>query len=95
MNVHPLGDRVLVKRIEPEKKTSSGIIIPDSAQEKPSEAEVVAVGNGIKDKKGNMLPLEVKKGDRIFIPTWGGTELKIDGITYMIIKEADILAVIK
>lgn len=95
MNIHPLGDRVIVKRIEPEKKTSSGIIIPDTAQEKPSEAVVVAVGKGLKDKKGHAIELEVKTGDRVLIASWGGTEIKIENVVHLIMKESDILAIVK
>ena len=94
MKVTPLQDRVLVKRVTQEEKTSSGIIIPDSAQEKPMEGEVVAVGNGLRDDNGKVHPLEVKAGDRILFAKWGGTEIKLEGQEYLIMKESDILAIV-
>lgn len=95
MNIRPLHDRVLVERVESEQKTSSGIIIPDSAQEKPMEGKVVAVGNGFRDESGKVHALEVKKGDRILFAKWGGTEVKISGKEYLIMKESDILAIVE
>ncbi len=94
MKVTPLHDRVLVKRVIQEEKTSSGIIIPDSAQEKPMEGEVVEVGSGLRKDNGQIIPLDVKKGDRVLFAKWGGTEIKLDGQEYLIMKESDLLAVI-
>jgi chaperonin GroES len=94
MKIRPLHDRVLVKRSEQEEKTASGIIIPGTAQEKPMEGEVVAVGTGARDESGKIHPLEVKKGDRILFAKWGGTEIKLDGHEYLIMKESDILAIV-
>src|SRR5690606_19108205 len=90
----PLHDRVLVKRIEGEKKTSGGIIIPDTAQEKPQEGEIVAVGPGARDESGRLQPLDVKVGDRILFGKWSGTEVKMDGEEYLIMKESDIMGVV-
>jgi chaperonin GroES len=94
MNFRPLHDRVLVKRVEAEEKTSGGIIIPDSAKEKPQEGEVVAAGAGAKDETGKVSPLDVKAGDRILFGKWSGTEVKIDGQDLLIMKESDILGII-
>jgi chaperonin GroES len=94
MNFRPLHDRVLVKRVEAEEKTSGGIIIPDSAKEKPQEGEVVAAGAGNKDESGKVTPLDVKAGDRILFGKWSGTEVKIDGQDLLIMKESDILGII-
>lgn len=94
MNIKPLHDRVLVKRVEQEQKTTSGIIIPDSAQEKPMEGEIVAVGSGMRDESGKVYPLEVKKGDKVLFAKWGGTEVKLEGQEYLIMKESDILAIV-
>jgi chaperonin GroES len=94
MNFRPLHDRVLVKRVEAEEKTSGGIIIPDSAKEKPQEGEVVAAGAGAKDETGKVTPLDVKAGDRILFGKWSGTEVKIDGQDLLIMKESDILGII-
>ncbi len=94
MSIRPLHDRVLVKRLDQEQKTKGGIIIPDSAKEKPMEGEVIAVGNGIHSEDGKVRPLDVKKGDKILFGKWGGTEVKIDGEEYLIMKESDILAII-
>ncbi len=94
MNFRPLHDRVLVKRVEAEEKTSGGIIIPDSAKEKPQEGEVVAAGAGAKDDSGKVTPLDVKAGDRILFGKWSGTEVKIDGQDLLIMKESDILGII-
>ncbi len=94
MAFRPLHDRVLVRRIEAEEKTAGGIIIPDSAQEKPSEGEIVAVGNGSKADDGTVTPLDVKAGDRVLFGKWGGTEVKIGGEDLLIMKESDIMGVI-
>ena len=90
----PLHDRVVVKRIEGEEKTKGGIIIPDTAKEKPQEGEVVAVGPGARDEAGKLVPLDVKKGDRVLFGKWSGTEVKIDGADLLIMKESDIMGVV-
>ena len=95
MNFQPLHDRVLVERLEEENKTKSGIIIPDTAKEKPMEGKVIAIGSGIKDDKGNVSPLDVKVGNKILFAKWGGTEVKLDGKEYLIIKESDILGIVQ
>ncbi len=95
MAFRPLGDRVLVKRVEEEEKTKGGIIIPDTAKEKPQEGEVVAVGPGARDDAGKVQPLDVKKGDRILFGKWSGTEVKIDGQDLLIMKESDVLGVVE
>lgn len=93
MKLQPLGDRIVLKRIDEEKqKTAGGIFLPDSAKEKPQEAEVVAVGPGKLNEKGVRVAPDVKDGDRVIISKWGGTEVKIDGIEYVIVNEDDILA---
>jgi chaperonin GroES len=94
MAFRPLHDRVVVKRIEAEQKTAGGIIIPDTAKEKPQEGEVVAVGAGARDEAGKLVPLDVKAGDRVLFGKWSGTEVKIDGDDLLIMKESDILGVI-
>ena len=94
MSFRPLGDRVLVKRIEEEAKTKGGIIIPDTAKEKPQEGEVVAVGPGARNDKGEQVALDVKAGDRILFGKWGGTEVKLNGEDLLILKESDILGVV-
>jgi chaperonin GroES len=94
MAFRPLGDRVLVKRVEEESKTKGGIIIPDTAKEKPQEGEVVAVGAGVRDDKGVVQALELKAGDRILFGKWSGTEIKIDGDELIIMKESDVLGVL-
>jgi chaperonin GroES len=94
MQFRPLHDRVVVRRIEAEEKTSGGIIIPDTAKEKPQEGEVVAVGPGARDDNGTLVELSVKAGDRILFGKWSGTEVKIDGEDLLIMKESDILGVI-
>lgn len=94
MNFQPLHDRVLVERLEQENKTESGIIIPDTAKEKPMQGKVVATGKGAKDEKGNTSPLDVKVGDKILFAKWGGTEVKLEGKEYLIMKESDILGII-
>ena len=95
MAFRPLGDRVLVKRVEEESKTKGGIIIPDTAKEKPQEGEVVAVGPGARDDAGKIQPLDVKAGDRILFGKWSGTEVKIDGDDLLIMKESDVLGVVE
>ena len=95
MGFRPLGDRVLIKRVEEEQKTKGGIIIPDTAKEKPQEGEVIAVGPGARDDNGKVQPLDVKKGDRILFGKWSGTEVKIDGDDLLIMKESDILGVVE
>jgi chaperonin GroES len=94
MAFRPLGDRVLVKRVEEETKTKGGIIIPDTAKEKPQEGEVIAVGAGARDESGKVQPLELKAGDRILFGKWSGTEVKVDGQDLLIMKESDVLGVI-
>jgi chaperonin GroES len=91
----PLHDRVVVKRIEADQKTKGGIIIPDTAQEKPQEGKVVAVGPGGRDESGKLIPIDVKAGDRILFGKWSGTEIKIDGEELLIMKESDIMGVVK
>ena len=95
MHFRPLHDRVLVRRIDAEEKTAGGIIIPDTAKEKPMEGEVVAVGPGARDEKGALVPLDVKAGDRILFGKWSGTEVKLDGVEYLIMKESDIMGVLE
>jgi chaperonin GroES len=94
MAFRPLGDRVLVKRVEEEEKTKGGIIIPDTAKEKPQEGEVIATGPGGRDDSGKVQPLDVKAGDRILFGKWSGTEVKLDGQDLLIMKESDILGVV-
>ncbi|MEX0341013.1 MAG: co-chaperone GroES [Erythrobacter sp.] len=94
MAFRPLHDRVLVRRIEAEEKTAGGIIIPDSAKEKPSEGEIVSVGEGARDDDGDRIPLDVKAGDRVLFGKWSGTEVKIDGEDLLIMKESDIMGII-
>jgi len=94
MNFRPLHDRVLVKRIEAEEKTKSGLIIPDSAKEKPMEGEVISVGSGIRQEDGKVTPLDVKAGDRILFGKWSGTEIKLDNQDYIVMKESDIMGVL-
>jgi chaperonin GroES len=95
MAFRPLGDRVLVKRVSEEEKTKGGIIIPDTAKEKPQEGEVVAVGPGGRDEDGERIPMDVQVGDRILFGKWSGTEVKIDGAELLIMKESDILGVVE
>ena len=95
MKFRPLHDRVVVKRVEEEGKTKGGIIIPDTAKEKPMEGEVVAVGPGARDEKGALVPLDVKAGDRILFGKWSGTEIKLDGVEYLIMKESDIMGILE
>ncbi len=94
MAFRPLHDRVVVKRLEGKEKTKGGIIIPDTAKEKPQEGKVVAVGPGGRDESGKLVPLDVKAGDRVLFGKWSGTEVKIDGEDLLIMKESDILGVI-
>lgn len=94
MTFRPLHDRVLVKRIEAEEKTKSGLIIPDSAKEKPMEGEVVSVGTGIRQENGNITPLDVKAGDRILFGKWSGTEIKLNNQDYIVMKESDIMGIL-
>ena len=95
MNFQPLHDRVLVRRVESDEKTAGGLIIPDNAQEKPQEGQVIAVGEGARKDSGELIPMAVGKGDRILFGKWSGTEVKIDGEDLLIMKESDILGVIK
>ena len=93
-NFRPLHDRVVVRRVESEAKTKGGIIIPDTAKEKPQEGEIVAVGTGARDDSGKLVPLDVKAGDRVLFGKWSGTEVKLNGEDLLIMKEADIMGVI-
>jgi chaperonin GroES len=95
MKVRPLNDRVLVKRLEEEEMTKGGIIIPDSAKEKPAEGEVVAVGKGKVNDKGDRITLDIKVGDRVLFSKYGGTDVKLDGVDHLIMREDDILAVVE
>ena len=95
MNFRPLHDRVLVRRVTAEEKTAGGIIIPDTAKEKPQEGEIVSVGSGTVNEKGEVRPLDVKAGDRILFGKWSGTEVKIDGKDLLIMKESDVLGVVE
>ena len=94
MEFRPLHDRVLVKRVEAEQKTAGGIILPDTAQEKPSEGEIVAVGSGARAEDGSVAPLDVQPGDRVLFGKWSGTEVKVDGEDLLIMKESDIMGVV-
>ena len=93
-NFRPLHDRVVVRRVQSEEKTKGGIIIPDTAKEKPQEGEIVAVGNGARDENGKVVALEVKVGDRVLFGKWSGTEVKVNGEDLLIMKESDILGII-
>src|SRR5438132_3621011 len=95
MRFRPLHDRVVVKRIDAEEKTAGGNIIPDTAKEKPQQGEVVAVGPGGRDETGKLVPIDLKVGDRVLFGKWSGTEVKLDGIEYLIIKESDIMGVLE
>lgn len=95
MKFRPLHDRVVVRRLEGEAKTAGGIIIPDTAKEKPQEGEIVAVGAGARDESGKIVPLDVKTGDRVIFGKWSGTEVKIDGEDLLIMKESDIMGVVE
>jgi chaperonin GroES len=95
MKFRPLHDRVLVRRVESEEKTRGGIIIPDTAKEKPQEGEVVAVGPGARDESGKLVPLDVKAGDRILFGKWSGTEIKVDNEDLLVMKESDVMGVLE
>jgi len=95
MKFRPLQDRVLIRRIEEEEKTAGGIIIPDTAKEKPMEGEIIAAGPGIRDDEGKLRPLDVKVGDRVLFGKWSGTEIKIDGEDFVVAKESDIMGVVE
>jgi chaperonin GroES len=95
MKLRPLHDRVVVHRIEEHEKTTGGIIIPDTAKEKPIQGEIIAAGPGARDESGRLSPLEVKRGDRVLFGKWSGTEVKIDGKDYLIMKESDILGILE
>src|SRR4051812_36054225 len=95
MGFRPLHDRVVVRRVEAEEKTAGGIIIPDTAKEKPMEGEVIAVGPGARDEQGQIQPLDVKAGDRVLFGKWSGTEVKLDGEELLIMKESDIMGIIE
>jgi chaperonin GroES len=95
MRFRPLHDRVVIRRIEGEEKTKGGIIIPDTAKEKPQEGEVIAVGPGSRDEAGKLLPIDLKAGDRVLFGKWSGTEVKIDGEDLLIMKESDIMGVVE
>jgi chaperonin GroES len=95
MKFRPLHDRVVVKRIDAEEKSAGGIIIPDTAKEKPSQGEIIAVGPGGRDESGKLVPLDVQVGNRILFGKWSGTEVKIDGVEYLIMKESDIMGVLE
>ncbi len=95
MKIRPLHDRVLVKRIDSDAKSAGGIIIPDTAQEKPMEGEIVAVGPGVRGEDGEVHPLDVKKGDRVLFGKWSGTEVTLDGDELLIMKESDVMAVME
>ena len=94
MKFRPLHDRVVVKRIDAEEKSAGGIIIPDTAKEKPSEGEIIAVGPGGRDENGKLIPIDLKTGDRVLFGKWSGAEVKIDGVDYLIMKESDIMGVL-
>jgi chaperonin GroES len=93
MKFRPLHDRVVVRRIDAEEKTAGGIILPDTAQEKPSEGEIISIGSGARDEAGKLVPLDVKKGDTVLFGKWSGTEIKINGEDLLIMKESDIMGV--
>jgi chaperonin GroES len=95
MKFRPLHHRVVVTRIDAESKSAGGIIIPDTAKEKPSEGEVIAVGPGGRDEAGKLIPIDLKKGDRVLFGKWSGTEVKIDAVEYLIMKESDVMGVIE
>ena len=95
MKFRPLHDRVVIRRLEGEEKTKAGIIIPDTAKEKPQEGEVVAVGPGARDETGKLIPIDLKAGDRVLFGKWSGTEVKIDGEELLIMKESDVMGVLE
>jgi chaperonin GroES len=94
MKFRPLHDRIVLKRIDAESKTAGGIIVPDTAQEKPQQGEVITVGPGARDDSGKLIPIDVKAGDRVLFANWSGTEVKIDGVDYLIMQESDIMGVL-
>ena len=94
LNIKPLSDRVLIEPVAAETQTASGIFIPDTAKEKPMQGKVIAVGKGTKDKDGNLIPLDVKVGDKVLYGKWGGTEVKVNGQEFIIMKESDIMGII-
>ena len=95
MKFRPLHDRVVVTRIDPEAKSAGGIIIPDTAQEKPSQGEIIAVGPGGRDEAGKLIPIDLKVGDRVLFGKWSGTEVRLDGVDYLIMKESDVMGVLQ
>ena len=95
MKFRPLRDRVVVKRIEPEAKSAGGIIIPDTAREKPSQGEIIAVGPGGRDDSGKLIPIDLKVGDRVLFGKWSGSEVKLDNVDYLIMQESDIMGVVE
>ena len=95
MKFRPLHDRVVVKRIDAEEKSAGGIIIPDTAKEKPQQGEVIAVGPGGRDESGKLIPIDLKAGDRVLFGKWSGTEVKIDAVEYLIMKESDVMGVLE
>jgi chaperonin GroES len=95
MKFRPLHDRVLLRRLDSEEKTSGGIIIPETAKEKPMQGEVVAVGSGSRDESGKLVPLDVKAGDAVLFSKWSGTEVTIDGVEYLVVKESDIMGIVE
>jgi chaperonin GroES len=95
MNVKPLGDRILVERIEQESKTAGGIIIPDNAKEKPKQAKVLAVGPGAKDENGKRIPMDVSVGDIVLFTQWAGSEIKVEGKDFLVLKESDVIGIIE
>ena len=95
MKFRPLHDRVVVKRIEAEEKSAGGIIIPDTAKEKPQQGEVISVGPGGRDEAGKLIPIDLRAGDRVLFGKWSGTEVKLDGIEYLIMKESDVMGVLE
>jgi chaperonin GroES len=95
MKFRPLHDRVVVRRLDAEEKTKGGIIIPDTAKEKPQEGEIVAVGPGARDEKGKLVPIDLKKGDKILFGKWSGSEIKLDGEELLIMKESDVMGVVE
>src|SRR5579864_9290517 len=95
MKFRPLHDRVVVKRLDAEEKTAGGIIIPDTAQEKPSQGEIIAVGLGGRDESGKLIPIDLKVGDRVLFGKWSGTEVKLDSVDFLIMKESDIMGVLQ
>lgn len=94
LNIKPLGDRVIVKALPQEEKTRGGVILPDTAKEKPQQGEIIAVGPGGRDEAGKLIPLDVEVGDRVLFGKWSGTEVKLDGVEYLIMKESDIMGVL-